>query len=661
MKRIILFLISFVLLSSTLLSQNIHQCAAAKQINFQKVMNAKEINYPGDSNIDVNYYKIDVTITYDPKYLEGKLSTVITSLSDNLQEFYFDLADHMQVDSVKNGDAKLSFNHTDEKVVVQLKPSLNSGEKISIEFYYKGNPQSGSGFGSFAFGSHNGLPVIWSLSEPYGASDWFPCKDTPADKVDSSDVWITCDVFYSVVSNGKFMGKDKISSSLFRHKWKNSYPIAQYLISIAMTNYELYSHEYELPGGSLMNIDHYNYPEKLTSSRKSQLDKTVPIMDLFIDLFGNYPFENEKYGHAEFGWPGGMEHQTISSMGSFTSDIIAHELAHQWFGDKVTCADWHHIWLNEGFASYAESLVYENIIGKDEYDVWIAGVMNSAKRAEGSIYVQDISSVSQIFDSRRSYDKAAIVLHMLRGIVGDENFFATLKTYLNDPQLSYNVATTEDFQEIAEQVSGIDLEYFFQEWIYGENYPHYTVDWNTNYVAGNWVINLTVMQSNNSNPDFFKMPIDIKINTSAGDTLITIFNDEQTQEFEFILDAFPLSLSFDPENEILKDINSFTGVNDIYAPGRILLHQNYPNPFNPTTKIKFSIANVGDENIRPLQTVKLIIYDILGREVATLVNKHLTPGNYEVEFNAEGLSSGVYYYRLEAGSYSNTKKMILLR
>ncbi len=660
MKYIITLLALSLLFSSNLLSQNIHECAAAKQINFQKLFDADGINYPGDSNIDVNYYKIDVTITYDPKYLEGRLSTVITSQFDNLQEFYFDLADHMHVDSVKSDNVKLSFSHSNEKVLVQLKPSLNSGEKISVDFYYKGNPQSGSGFGSFVFSSHNGLPVIWSLSEPYGASDWFPCKDTPADKVDSSDVWITCDVFYTVVSNGKFIGKDKISSSLFRHKWKNSYPIAQYLISFAMTNYELYSHEYELPEGSLMNIDHYNFPENLTPSRISQLDKTVPIMDLFIDLYGDYPFQNEKYGHAEFGWPGGMEHQTISSMGSFNSDIIAHELAHQWFGDQVTCADWHHIWLNEGFATYSESLVYENFVGKDEYDVWISGVMSSAKRAEGTIYVQDISSVSQIFDSRRSYDKAAIVLHMLRGIVGNDNFFTILRTYLNDPRFSYNVATTEDFQEIAELVSGVDLDYFFEEWIYGENYPHYTVDWNTNYVAGNWVINLTVMQSNNTNPDFFKMPIDIKINTSAGDTLIKIFNDEQIQEFEFILNSVPVSLMFDPENKIMKDMNSFTGVNDIYSPYKIKLYQNYPNPFNPTTKIKITIPKVVDAKFASSK-IKLVVYDILGREVATLVNKHLTPGNYEVEFNAEGLSSGVYYYRLEAGGYSQTKKMILLR
>ena len=403
-----------------------------------------------------------------------------------------------------------------------------------------------------------------------------------------------------------------------------------------------------------MPIDHFLYPASL-SSNIAQLDKTPGMIEIYADRFGEYPFINEKYGHAQFGWGGGMEHQTITSMGSFGNMLIAHELAHMWFGDKITCKDWHHIWLNEGFATYGECLINEAWYGKPGYDNYVASEMASARSAVGSIWVQDITQVWEIFNGNRSYSKGATVLHMLRGVVGDSVFFNILKNYAASPNVAYGVAVTEDFQAIAENVSGLDLDYFFQQWIYGSNYPKYSVVWSTQNISGNiYDLALKITQNTNSNPSFFTMPIQIKVNFASGDTLITVFNDAQIQNFNITLNDMPTSISFDPGNWILKTVNSVvTEVEDELNLYSFSLDQNYPNPFNPSTTIKFNLAKAG------FATLKL--YDVLGKEVASMLNSELEAGSHQVSFDASNLPSGTYFYTLTSGSFTETRKMMFLK
>ena len=461
------------------------------------------------------------------------------------------------------------------------------------------------------------------------------------------------------------MGITKNGDGTRTFKWKNHHPIAHYLISLAMTNYEVYKNYFAYAPGDTMEVIHYMYPEHLASN-KSNLDKTPEMLSIFSDLFGLYPYIDEKYGHAEFGWGGGMEHQTVSSMGAFSSGIVSHELAHQWFGDKITCKDWHHIWLNEGFATYCESLYKEAKYGYSSYKSSIASEMSYAKNAFGSIYVQNINSVGEIFDGSRSYAKGAVVLHMLRGVLGDSTFFDVLYSYANDPQLAYGVATTEDFQRVAEEVSGKDLEYFFKEWIYGEDFPAYNIDWGYSKIDNDlYRFRITIDQPSHKNPTFFTMPVQVKVTTTAGDTLLTFFNNQKSQTFYSDITGQPQSIKFDPENWILKIVQSITTdiKTDEKLPSQFKLEQNYPNPFNPTTRIKYSIPTSS-----PLAKgrteegfVSLKVYDVLGREVTTLVNKKQSPGNYTIEFNAANLPSGLYFYKLTAGEFSQTKKMILMK
>lgn len=666
-KMFLLFIISAI----TIQSQNFeHICSQAKINRLNKLGKINSVQYPGDQNIDVTYYKLDLAISYDNRTIEGTVTINAKSTIDGLTNVFFDLQDYFNVSSVKNNGNELVNSFTNDRIEITLDSAYNAGEEFSIDITYNGTPGS-SGFGSFEFSEHGDndakSPAIWTLSEPYGSSDWWPSKDTPADKADSSDVWIRADDNFVTVSNGTLTEEINHGDGTKTYKWKNQYPIAHYLISIAMTNYLVYEQQFEYEPGQFMPVVHYNYPENFNDpleARKDKLDKTIGMLQIFSDLFGPYPFIKEKYGHAEFGWSGGMEHQTISSMGSFREDIVAHELAHQWFGDKITCKDWQNIWLNEGFATYSEALYLEAKYGDEAYINNILNEMEYARYAQGSIYVEDISTVASIFNYVRSYAKGSIVLHMLRKVVGNEHFFDILKAYAGDPELAFNVATTEDFQSICETVSGMDLDYFFSEWIWGINFPIYSMHWNINSSSNNlYNIDISINQQTNSKPAFFTMPIDLKISTTVHDTIITVFNNSQNQNFNITVIGRPTEIEIDPEHWILKDVTSVTGVNDYEnkLPESFSLSQNYPNPFNPSTVINYSIPASAIKNGTNSLAVSLKVYDVLGKEIATLVNETKNAGNYSIQFDSEKYSAGVYYYNLHAGNYSQTRKMILLK
>lgn len=652
MKKIVsIFLILFV--GITFAQSGKDECIHAKTSRFNHLQKFANINYPGDSKYDVKYYMLDIAVNHTAQTISGNVTCNAVISEANVTQIYYDLTSPLVVDSVILNGASATFSRGSNTLVVNLGTTLNTGDNFSTKVYYHGTPGS-SGFGSFEFSSHNGNPAIWTLSEPYGAKDWWPVKDTPADKVDSADFWITVSSSLTAASNGKLMGIVDNGNGTHTFKWKSSYPIAQYLLSMAITNYTQYTNYYYNTVNDSMPIDHFIYPESF-SSVKTQLDKTPGMIGVYAERFGEYPFINEKYGHAQFGWGGGMEHQTITSMGGFSDMLIAHEMAHMWFGDLITCKDWHHIWLNEGFATYGECLMNEAWYGKSGYDNYVVGEMNSAKNAIGSIWVEDINSVGQIFNGARSYSKGSVVLHMLRGIVGDSIFFDILKTYKTDPNVAYGVAVTEDFQAVAESVSGMDLDYFFAEWIYGESFPVYSVVWSKQNIGSNlYDLALKITQTVRTDPTYFTMPIQVKVNFANGDTLITVFNNTQVQNFNITVNGNPTSISFDPGNWILKNVNSVvTGVDDETKLNSFSLDQNFPNPFNPTTTIKFSLGKNG------FTTLKL--YDVLGKEVANIVNGVLEDGPHEVNFDASMLPSGTYFYTITSGSFTETKKMMLLK
>ena len=316
---------------------------------------------------------------------------------------------------------------------------------------------------------------------PYGARDWWPCKQDLTDKADSIDVFVTHPRFYDTheyktASNGILVSETVTESNKTNH-WKHGYPIPAYLIAFAVTNYSVYF-DYAYEGtDNEFSIINYVYPESLADAQ-AQTAITADIMEIFGELFGMYPYADEKYGHAQFNWGGGMEHTTMSFMGSFGRSLIAHELAHQWFGDKITCGSWEDIWLNEGFATYLEALTRERIDGNEAFIAWRENTVSDiTAKSDGSVRCSDTTDVSRIFDWRLSYQKSAMVLHMLRYKLGDADFFSAVQNYMADPELAFGYARTIDLQNHLEAQSGIDLDEFFADWYVGEGHPSYQLRW----------------------------------------------------------------------------------------------------------------------------------------------------------------------------------------
>ena len=619
---------------------------------YSKLIQLQKVQYPGDSKIDITYYGLDLTVTRNPDYLTGIVTIGVKADTAEINTCFLDLRNFLDVDSILINGASAFFTHSNNLINITLDHSYMQGEPFTLKIYYQGEP-GGTNFGGFYFSTHSGAPIISSLSESYSGPYWWPQKDTPADKADSSDVWLTVADNLIPVSNGTLESITPNGNGTHTYHWKNHHTIANYLISLAISNYTQYNTYYHYSPTDSMVITNFIYPENFNFA-KPYVDETDEMMEVFADRYGEYPFLDEKYGHAEFQWGGAMEHQTCTSIGQWGSDIISHELSHQWYGDMITCKDWHHIWLNEGFATYSEAVYIEATQGKAAYDAEMAMVAIRSKMAEGTIWVQNVLDEFEIFNWFRSYSKGAYVLHMLRGIVGDSTFFNIMRTYSSDPDLKYGVATTEDFQEVAESVCGQDLEYFFQEWIYGENYPTYSIGWNKTNVGGNiYNVDVNIYQTVNTNPPYFTMPVQVKLNTSLGDTIVTLFNDAQIQHFQFQVIGNPQSMVFDPGNWLLKDVGTITRINDFENPIRFSLEQNYPNPFNPSTTIEYSIPESGN--------VKLIIFNSLGEKVTTLVNNFEEAGIHKVNFDARDLASGIYLYKIDTGKYSSIKKMILLR
>ena len=409
--------------------------SARKKVNFVKNVNTE--------NYDLKYHRLFFDIDPSVSFIDGEVTSYYVAKED-LSQVIFELDRSLTITKVLQRNINLPFNHnTNDEVVITLPQTQNTGVLDSLTITYSGNPKD-SGLDSFEQNAHNGAPIIWTLSEPYGAKGWWPCKQDLNDKIDSIDVFVKTPRFntnnqeYFSVSNGVEQSQLIEEINKITH-FKHRYPIPAYLIAIAATNYETYTHNVD-NNGNPFDIVNYVYPEDLAQAQ-TDTPITVDIMNLFTDLFEEYPFASEKYGHAQFGWNGGMEHTTVSFMGSFNRNLIAHELAHQWFGNKITCGSWKDIWLNEGFATYLSALVVENLDGNEAFTNWKTNRNNTITSATtGTVYLSDsdTTSVGRIFSSRLSYSKGSMVLHMLRKKLGDSDFFNGMKQYLSDANFAFS-------------------------------------------------------------------------------------------------------------------------------------------------------------------------------------------------------------------------------
>ncbi|MEO0897208.1 MAG: M1 family aminopeptidase [Bacteroidota bacterium] len=615
----------------------------AEQRRHEGIRAAAQLSSDSTRNYDLTYHRLEWTVNPNVRSILGKVTSHFIAMESNFQSVYFDLAKELRVDSVKQGNLALPFSRSGNDLIrIELPNSLDVGDMDSTTIFYHGIPPN-SGFGSFEIDVlGNGSPVLWTLSEPYGSRDWWPCKQDLSDKIDSVDIIVTTLDSFRVASNGLLISEKQTGGLSKTYHWKHKYPIPAYLIAIGVAHYNVYS-DWVVLGGDSLEILNYVYDRSLTEAME-ETPRTIGIMELFYDLFGEYPYMDEKYGHAEFNWGGGMEHATMSFMRVYYHGLIAHEVAHQWFGNKVTCGSWKDIWLNEGFATYLTAITYQYLFDEATWLSWRTGAIGIATRSDsGSVYVDDTTSVSRIFSGELSYFKGALVLHMLRWELGDSTFFSGLRSYLNAPELAFGYAQTADLQRILEAESGRNLQEFFDDWVYGQGFPSYQINW--------WQQRDTLMMFANqdvSHPsvDFYEMTLPIKV--FAADGTDTLFRRAHTRDGQVIKIPFSKkidSLQLDPDYWILtqeREVNALPTVN--LLPNDESITSIYPVPFGNRLNI-FASA--------PFEDVKL--YDLQGREVYASNQLH---SQGELRINTTDLPRGLYMVKYRMGDNIFFKKVL---
>lgn len=497
-----------------------------------------------EHNFDVIHYAFEWKIDFDSRSIRGKATIEGESTASGLNTITLNLSNTMTVDGVEQNHSPLSFTHQDNLLSVFFAHNYKKGEAFVVEISYYGYPASG-----LYYDYHGSAPIIYSLTEPSDARNWFPCYDHPSDKA-TAELNITVPEGMTAASNGTLEGVTSNPDDTVTYSWRVSYPIATYLISVAATNYKTFSHTY-MSDREEMQVIYYVYPE-LFELAKMDFANTVPQIEFYSEAFGEYPFLREKYGMALI--PGGtaMENQTCTSYPARVINgeqgydwLIAHELAHQWWGDLVTLADWPEIWLNEGFATYSDALWWEHLYGE-------AGLKSRMQDFRSILFESYTGPHHEIYDppqgylfSAIEYEKGAWVLHMLRFVVGESNFWKILRTYAQ--RYAYDIVTTDDFKSVCEEIYGADLDWFFDQWIYESGYPRYEYSWglsNSNSVR-------VVIKQTQESYSLFSMPIELQVVLPSGIVKRTVWVNEKLNTYNFSFAETPLDVLFDPDQWIL--------------------------------------------------------------------------------------------------------------
>jgi len=660
-KLCFLFLAGLLFISANLVAQNKFAGAGA----LTKSALAEQFVQEDDNPIDVLHYDVDLSIDPEARAIHGMAELCLRVLNTNESSFYLNLI-NLTVDSVFIDNHPSEIDRENDRLFFPITDSYRHADSLTLTVYYHGHPGN-DGFGGFFFTDK----VIYTVGEglntypPSMLRYWIPSHDVPSDKA-TFDLRVTVPGELYVVSNGELVEEFQDGDRAVFH-YREKYPIATYLVAVSVSNFASFTSDYISTTGDTIPLRFYAYPEHLHKAKEDWKDMAKMIA-FFEEHFTPYPFE--KYGMVEVPMRGAMEHQTMTSYSSglVTGDhrydfVVVHELAHQWWGDLVTLSDWREIWLNEGFASYCEALYVEEMQGRqalqDYMDRFAAAYFTEAGRmGDFPIYDPDYLWGNTV------YKKGAWVLHMLRWVVGDRAFWEGMQQYART--FAYQNASIKDFENIFEIVSGKDLDWFFQQWLYKAGVPQLEVAWETGRNEdGKYDVELQVSQKQDI--QLFYLPLEIQFKMQDFTVLDTIVIEEKEQKYFFTLNDLPQELTIDPSGWMLKKVDI---VSRPLPPGFVAeepgLAQNYPNPFvvdheNSTTKITIQVSNRN----APMN-VSLEIYDVLGRKVRTLVDKRLTAGLYVFSWdgrdgNGIEVSAGVYIYKLETEQKTLSKKMLLLR
>jgi aminopeptidase N len=490
----------------------------------------------------VSSYALDVRVDPAAERIRGTATIVLGWDGVPPRTLDLDLARTLDVSAVSYDGAAVAFRHVADVLHVVLPARAAASGEHRVVVAYAGEPAPD---GTVTFAKHGGVAVVATNGLPYSASSWWPVIDLPSAKARSASVAITVPAGLTAVSNGALVGSSPNADGTTTFRWAMAYPIYPDVIAFAATNYERLDFGSVEAGGKSIALTSYVYPEDAVKARV-QLGVLRAMLVHHVGRFGVYPYAS--YGVAEFPVASFREHATLPSLGQrfFTGDgtydrILAHELAHQWFGNSVSVASWSDVWLNEGFATYASALWLEHLGGAEA----LAAEMHRLDRPfEGALYVADPVNDPALLGAR-SFNKGAWVLHMLRHVVGDERFFRILPAYTE--RFRGKNASTGDFRAVCEEVAGRDLSWFFQEWVTGTGRPRLTATWRQDGDS------VTVRLAQGQDGALFRMPVDLAVEYDGGTRVVTADMRERVETVSVQVPGAVRGVRIDPGTWLLHD------------------------------------------------------------------------------------------------------------
>jgi aminopeptidase N len=597
------------------------------------------------ADYDVKYVKLDLALSNLNDTVSGNATTngVVVS-STGMSKYVFELDDNLTIDSLKFNGALTSYItlSTDVKQVT-LPTTLTTATPFSVQVFYHGMAPNGTGFFTHALNHHNlpsGTNITYTLSDPDLSKEWWPCKQSLTDKIDSADLWFTVPAGTKAGSNGLLTAVTPIGTRS-RYEWKTRYPIDYYLICASVAPYVDHSQIVHFTGSTdSMLIQHYLYDTaSFMPQFGSAVDSTPLIIDHLSTLYGRYPFWKEKYGHCMAPLGGGMEHQTMTTLGTFNTTTIAHEAGHQWWGDHVTYTSWADIWLSEGFATYTEHLFVEKFRGTAAMQAYRTPVFNRVMGAPGgSLYVDDTTDVFRIFEYRLTYDKGASVAHMLRYIApSDAAYFNGLRAY--QQRYSFRTATTDSFKAEMEAAYGRDLDTFFNQWVYGQGYPRYSGTWNQK--GSDVYIQLSQVASFPSSVSAFAMPVEVRLQSATGDTTVKVYLNTASQMYHFNWGRQLTGFIIDPQDNIVNKVGTI--LEDPTLGVSVLVNPAIRISPNPSTD-GWKLSGIPQGSSLKLIDAggKLIWQRTDAPQTLDLDSNHLPSGVYTLHLQAKGYAAGAY-------------------
>ncbi|HKQ06763.1 MAG TPA: M1 family aminopeptidase [Blastocatellia bacterium] len=491
--------------------------------------------------IDALDYRIRLELQEAGAQIRGDTEILFAINEENLKSITLDFAD-LAVDAVSVGDRAATFTQAGDRLTVQLADAYHRGEQCRVRLRYHGSPKDGLFIKANKFGDRAAFADNW----PNRAHHWFPAIDHPYDKA-TVEFFVTAPARYDVIANGALIETTNNQDGTRLTHWREATPIPTYCMVIGAT-------EFAVINAGTWNgtrLTYYLYPKDRVGGLKD-FGRALRMLAFYENLIGPYPFEklalvesSTRFGGMENSSAIFFDEKAFNGSGKLEK-TVAHEIAHQWFGDSVTESDWHHLWLSEGFATYFEKLFFEHAEGRERFVREMLDDKAAYLQAYGSnprpIYDPSLTDLFALLNAN-NYQKGGWVLHMLRHLMGDQKFFAGIRDYYR--AYRDRNALTADFQSAMERAAGRELDWFFKQWIYGAGYPVYDAAWHWD----NGELRLRITQKQAA---LFQMPVEIEFAADNKARRETVEVKEREQTFTFKLDRKPPRVVIDPDEWLLK-------------------------------------------------------------------------------------------------------------